>query len=149
MTTETSDTLDAGTTFFFYRGGSAATSLTLAGAVKDIKGQQQYSVSGGKYVFMSYPWPIELPIAGFDKSQANPAGALAISATADQIWRWNTAKADWDKYFYRKGRGVTTPVWCAAGTTTETTDTVPVGEGFFFYRGGSATETVTLAAPNN
>ena len=145
-TTETTDTISSGTTFFFYRGGSAATDLTLAGAVREFKGQQQYTISDSKFVFMAYPWPFALKIAGFEAYQMSPSGGLTIGGGADQIWRWDTEKADWDKYFYRKGRGVTTPVWCKSGETNETTDEIPVGEGFFFYRGGAA-DTVTFAAP--
>ncbi len=148
-TTETTDTLAAGTTFFFYRGGSATTSLTLAGAVKELAGQEQYTVTRGKFVFMSYPWPVALSIAGFDANQASPSGGLVINTTSDQIWRWNTEKADWDKYFCRKLRGETAVTWCKAGETSETTDSIPAGEGFFFYRGGSATETITFSAPAN
>ncbi len=148
-TTETTDTIAAGTTFFFFRGGSAATSLTLSGAVKEIVGQKQYTASQGKFVFMSYPWPTALPIAGFEANQTSPSGGLVISTGTDQIWRWNTEEADWDKYYVYKPRGVQSFTWCNAGKTTATTDTIPAGEGFFFYRGGSAIETITLSAPEN
>lgn len=75
-----------------------------------------------------------------------PAGANSLLTSADQIWLWDTTAADWVKYFYRVQRG-TVYGWCKQGETAATTDTIPVGKGFFFYRGGSATATITFTAP--
>ena len=75
------------------------------------------------------------------------AGGNSLSDGADQIWRWDTDAAGWTKYFYRSVRGVVTG-WCKSGETVATTDTIPVGEGFFFRRGtGSASDTITFSAP--
>lgn len=74
------------------------------------------------------------------------AGANSLLTSADQIWLWDTTAADWVKYFYRVQRG-TVYGWCKQGETAATTDTIPVGKGFFFYRGGSATATITFTAP--
>lgn len=148
-TSETADTIPAGETFFFRRGtGATATGLTIAGAVREFEGSSVYSVSSDQLVFMANPWPVETTIKDFANFQASPAGAASILDTADQIWRWNTASATWDKYFYRKQR-TTVYGWCKAGETSETTDTIPAGEGFFFRRGtGAAQDTVSFAAPS-
>ena len=146
-TTETADAVPAGENVFFYRGGSAKTSITLAGGVKSFTASKSYSASVTKFVFMGYPWPQELNVADFTQfySVDAPAGGLNIGAGADQIWRWDSASANWVKYFYRSGRGVTTAGWCKEGASEITTDTIPVGEGFFFYRGGATTVTIEFS----
>ena len=144
----TTDTIPAGETFFFRRGtGSVATDLTLAGAVKEFKGSAQYSAAGGQFVFMANPWPFETVIKDFANYQTSPSGGALISDGADQIWRWDTTAATWIKYFYRTQRKVVYG-WCKSGEESATTDTIPVGEGFFFRRGtGSASDTITFSAP--
>ena len=148
-TAETADTIPAGETFFFRRGtGAAATDMTLAGAVKEFKGSTQYTASQNQLVFMANPWPMKIVIADFANYQTTPAGAATMNDTADQIWRWNTATAGWDKYFYRKQR-TTVYGWCKAGETAATADEIPAGEGFFFRRGtGASEDTITLPAPS-
>ena len=139
-TAPTADTVSAGETVFFSRAGDA-TALTLSGAVKEFAATSSYSVAKGKFVFMGYPWPMDFTISDFTSCYPNgttPSGSASIGAGADQIWRWNTAAADWDKYFYRSGRGVTNPGWTKSGETVPTTDVIPMGEGFFFSRAGDA-----------
>ena len=143
-TAATTDTVSAGKTVFFYRGG-ATTSLTLSGAVKASTGVSSATVSNGQFVFMSYPWPVAIAINGFSSYQTSPAGANTLAANADQIWFWDASKADWVKYFHRIQRG-TDYGWCAEGETSATDATIPVGTGFFFYRGGSASATITFTA---
>jgi hypothetical protein len=145
-TTATTDTIPAGETFFFRRGsGSSASDITMSGAVKAFTATPNpYTASGGQLVFMANPWPTSLAIAGFEKYQSSPAGSSEIDDTADQIWRWDTTNAQWIKYFFRKQR-TTVYGWCKAGETEATTDSIPVGEGFFFRRGsGSAADTIQL-----
>ena len=147
-TKETTDTVPAGETVFFCRAaGAAATSLTLAGAVKEMTGVSSVSVSGSQLAFMANPWPTSVSIANFNSnySSGSPTGGGQIG-TADQIWRWNTATSSWTKYFYFSSRGQTRWVESTA-TTTATTDTIPAGEGFFFQRAGSAA-TISIAAPS-
>ena len=64
----------------------------------------------------------------------------------DQIWRWDTATGEWIQYYNRKPSGRDTSGdtgWCKKGATTVTTDTIPAGVGFFFYRAtGAATDTI-------
>ena len=145
-TTLTTDTISAGETCFFFRGGSTSTAITLSGAVKAFTGSSSYTVSSSSYVFMAYPWPIAFAISSMTGaySSGTPSGAGSIGATADQIWRWNTAGNDWDKYYYRSGRGVTNPGWYKEGEAEITTDVIPSGEGFFFFRGGSSAATITF-----
>ena len=147
-TTATADTIAAGATFFFYRGGSSTTSITLAGAVKGSTGTSTATLANGQFAFVSFPWPVEFTIANTATyyTTGEAAGAASLGTQADQIWLWDTTVADWVKYFYRVQRGVVTG-WCKQGETTATTDTIPVGKGFFFYRGGSATATITFTAP--
>ena len=74
----------------------------------------------------------------------DPISGTGIGA-ADNIWRWNTATSTWTKYFYYKKRGED-PRWVVSTDTTytETSDTIPAGETFFFLRSGGATGTTTL-----
>ncbi len=145
-TTETTDTVPAGETVFFCRAGGATT-LTLAGAVKEMTGASSVSVSDGQLAFMANPWPTPVSIANFNSnySSGTPTGSGNIGG-ADQIWRWNTVTASWTKYFYYSSRGQTRWVESTA-TTTATTDTIPAGEGFFFQRAGGAA-TISIAAPS-
>ena len=148
---ETTDTVPAGETVFFCRApGSAATSLTLAGAVKEMSGASSVSVSAGQLAFMANPWPTPVSVANFNSnySSGTPTGAAAIG-NADQIWRWNTTAAAWTKYYYYSSRGQTRWVLSTANTTA-TTDSIPAGEGFFFQRApGSAAATISIAAPSS
>jgi len=144
---ETTDTVPAGETVFFCRSGGA-TSLTLAGAVKEMTGASSVSVTDGQLAFMANPWPTSVSIASFNSNypSGTPTGGATIGA-ADQIWRWNTATSAWTKYFYYSSRGQTRWVESTA-TTTATTDTIPAGEGFFFQRSGGAA-TISIAAPSS
>jgi hypothetical protein len=149
-TSATTDTIPAGETFFFRRGsGSAASDVTMSGAVKPFDATvTSYTTTGGQLVFMANPWPTSLAIKGFEAYQTSPSGTASINDGADQIWRWDTANAQWTKYFFRKQR-TTVYGWCKAGETAATEDVIPSGEGFFFRRGsGSAADTVQLKAPS-
>ena len=69
---------------------------------------------------------------------------------ADQIWRWNTATATWTKYaYYVVPRSKPLEIfWTKIVDNkvegTETTDTIPAGETFFFLRSAGATEPAAL-----
>ncbi len=145
-TAATTDTVKNGDTVFFYRGtGGADTTLTLSGGVCLFTATPTHTdLVAGQYRFMAYPWPIAMAIADFKNYQGAPKGAKSIAFGADQIWRWDTENNDWIKYFYRSSN----TSWCKSGEQSETTDTIPAGEGFFFYRGtGGATDTVTFTYP--
>ena len=149
-TAATTDTIATGMTFFFRRGsGVASTSLTLAGAVKEATGTSSATLSGGQFAFVSYPWPVTFTIANMANyyTTGSASGQGQLNTGADQIWLWDTTADDWVKYFYRVQRGVVTG-WCKQGETTATTDTIPVGKGFFFRRASGASEaTITFTAP--
>ena len=150
-TTVTTDTVSNGDTVFFYRGdGGAATTLTLAGGVKSFAASATYTTpTAGKFKFMAYPWPTAMSIADFDKYQGAPKGAANGGlATPDKIWLWDSEAGDWVKYYYRKVGTAAAVGWCKLGATTVTTDSIPAGEGFFFYRGDGATvDTITFTPP--
>ena len=142
------ETVKAGQTVFFYRQG-ADTTLTLAGGVKPFTGTVSMDCEKGKYTFLGYPWPMALKVSDFTKFYANsatPNQSANVTGTSDQIWLWDSATGDWLKYFYQGGRGSKSTGWTKAGETTLTTDTIPVGVGFFFYRQGA---TCTITFTNN
>ncbi len=150
-TQETTDTVPAGETVFFCRAaGAGATSLTLAGAVKEMTGASSVSVTGGQLAFMANPWPTAVSIANFSANYSSgTVTATTAMGGADQIWRWDTATASWIKYFSYKPRGGTARWVVSTNTDTETTDTIPAGEGFFFQRAaGAASATISIAAPS-
>ena len=151
-TAVTTDTISSGETFFFYRGtGGAATTLTLSGEVKAFDAQPEYDApAAGNYKFIGYPWPVAMPIGGFEKYQGAPKGAASALTSADQIWLWDTAAGDWVKYFYLKKGTQAAVGWCTKGETAVTTDSVPAGQGFFFYRGtGGAADKITFTYDAN
>ena len=146
---ETKDTIPAGETFFFLRGGAAATtSLTLAGAVKQMDGSVSTTASAGQLAFMANPWPTAIAVKDFSSlyTAGTPAGGGSLSSGTDQIWRWNRETSTWTKYFYYNSRGTT--LWAKQGEKVATEDVIPGGEGFFFQRGGAAAPaTLTISAP--
>ena len=123
-------------------GGGAATTLTLAGAVKPFEVSQVYSgITAGTYRFIAYPWPMPFTLAKLKDCQSAPKGAPAFASGADQVWTYDMTANTWVKYFYRSvNKG-----YCRQGTTTVTDAVIPAGDGFFFYRGGGgAAETITF-----
>ena len=143
---ETADTIPAGETFFFLRApGSATTDLTLAGQVKAATGSKSFTVAANQLAFASNPWPTALTIKDFNNYYASgsPVGSGSIG-NSDQIWLWNTSTSTWTKYYFYSSRGVTRWV-VSTNNKEETSDTIPVGVGFFFQRApGSAPATVTF-----
>lgn len=149
-TTETTDTIRTGITFFFCRSSSATgtTTLTLSGKVKELEGDSSFTVTANQLAVASNPWPIALNVKDFSNyyTSGAPVGSGAYGG-ADQIWVWNTEAASWTKYFYYSGRGVTQ--WRAVGGAVQTEDTIPAGIGFFFQRSSSATAPATITFTNN
>ena len=82
---------------------------------------------------------------------ANPKGAANGNLTTpDKIWLWDSAAGDWVKYYYRKVGTSEAVGWCKLGETTVTGDTIPAGEGFFFYRGsGAVADVITFTPPSS
>ena len=144
QTTATTDTLNNGDGFFFKRGG-AATTVTLSGAVNTADASVEYTAAAGTMTYVSYPWPTTTPVKDA-LAVAAPATATSAGSTADEIWMWDSANTAWVKYFYYKPARGSVVGWCKEGQTTETTDTISAGQGFFFKRGG-ATTTITFNKP--
>lgn len=66
-------------------------------------------------------------------SESNAAGGGSYTAgTADKILKWDPSSG-YTTYF--RYNGVTPNIWCKQGETTETTDTVSVGESVFYKKG--------------
>ena len=67
---------------------------------------------------------------------------------SDQIWRYDSVKNEWVKYFYGKASRFATPEWKRldgeSGVALTDEDVVKVGETVLFYRSGAAT-TISLA----
>ena len=148
---ETTDTIPAGETFFFLRsaGATAPTSLTLAGAVKQLDGSVSSSATANQLLFMANPWPTSIAIKDFSSfyTEGSPIGGGSLGGGTDQIWRWNRETSTWTKYFYYSSRGTT--LWAQQGQKVATEDTIPGGEGFFFQRsaGAAGSMTLTITAP--
>ena len=146
------DVVLPGETFLYYRGGSATATFTLSGAVKEFTASPSYTISRANYQFVARPWPI-----GFKLSEINEVATWSALASAvnwgsgmDQIWRWDTTNNGWAKYGYQKPRSGGTAAWRKYNGSTfeELTDADAIGddEGFLYYRGGSATLTLTFKA---
>ena len=144
----TTDTIPAGETFFFVNNGNSEVTITLSGAVKPFAASPTYTVGAGKQIFIGYPWPVKLPIAGFDNYCSTP-NSNATFGSADQIWRWGK-NGEWDQYFLCKPNprtGVTVTGWAtkaSAGKESVTTAEIDVGEGFFFVNNGNVEQTITF-----
>ena len=148
------DVVLPGETFLYYRGGSATATLTLAGAVKEVTASRSYTIASGNYQFVAYPWPVGFKlnemseIATWSSLTTAPAWGTAM----DQIWRWDTSVNGWAKYGYQKPARTGTAAWrkydANAKTFSELTNADAIGadEGFLYYRGGSATLTLTFKA---
>ena len=143
--TTTTDTLDrnSGATVFFRRAtGSAATTLTLSGAVKEFSAQTVYSgIAAGTFRFIAYPWPVAFPLNNLKNCQTSVKGGLSFANAADQVWTYDMSNNNWVKYFYSSAK----KGYVLKGGSTVTDAVVPAGEGFFFRRAtGAATETITF-----
>jgi hypothetical protein len=150
-TTLATTPINNGDTVLFYRGsGAAATTLTLAGGVFELKGQKSYTgIKAGRYCFCGYPWPIAFKLNNLVKCQGKPKGAASFGANCDNVWVWdkeaNSGLGQWAKYYYH----ITKKGYCLKGSTTVTDLEIPAGEGFLFYRGsGAVDETITFSGPD-
>ena len=150
---ETTDTIPAGETFFFLRASTGqATSLTLAGSVKEISvdsAPKMVTVTASQLAFMANSWPTEIKVADFSSfyKEGSPIGGGSLGGGTDQIWRWNRTSSSWTKYFFYSSRGTT--LWAKEGEKVASTDTIPAGEGFFFQRASTdkASATISIPAP--
>ena len=144
-TEASTDTLKNGDTVFFLRSsmGAVGDTITLSGGVNLSTTPASVAVAKNKYVFMSYPWPVEFAIADFKNVSSNPKGWTSLNARADQVHRW-TGMA-WEKYYYNSTAGG----YVKNGESEITTDKLEVGEGVFFLRSsmGATGDTITFTKP--
>ena len=57
------DVVRPGETFIFFRAGNEPITVTLSGQVRAFGSPTGYTVAKANYVFMAYPWPIEVKIS--------------------------------------------------------------------------------------
>ena len=147
------DAVLPGETFLYFRGGSATATLTLSGAVKEVTASPTYTIAKGNYQFVARPWPVGFKLSDLDEIATWSAitGVAAWGGTMDQIWRWDTTSNGWTKYGYQKPRNGTA-AWRKYDASEKTfseladADAIAADEGFLYFRGGSATLTLTFKA---
>ena len=147
------DVVLPGETFLYFRGGTAAATLTLAGAVKEVTASPSYTIAKGNYQFVAYPWPVGFKLSELDgiATWSSISGVAAWGGGMDQIWRWDTTENGWVKYGYQKPRNGTA-AWRKYDTDLKTfseltnDDAIGSDEGFLYFRGGTATLTLTFNA---
>lgn len=142
-TTETTDTLTFGTGFFFRKGNDLTKngSSSFSGQVSQ-SNQVTRTLTKGTFVFMTNPWPSPLGIAQFKNSITNPKTGVTLNNNVDQVHLWTGSS--WTKYFNYTAVG-----YVKDGETTETTDVIPLGMGFFIRKGNDLTKNgvLTLTSP--
>ncbi len=70
------------------------------------------------------------------------AGGSYTAGLADKILKWSPTDGYTTYFLYN---GVTPAIWCKQGETTETTDTVSVGESVFYKKGTAVNGSFTQA----
>ena len=144
------DVVLPGETFLYYRGGTATATFTLSGAVKEFSASPSYTISRANYQFVARPWPIGFKLSEINEVATWSALASAVNwgAAMDQIWRWDTVNNGWAKYGYQKPRNGGTAAWRkyngSAFEELTDDDAIAADEGFLYYRGGTATLTLTF-----
>lgn len=119
-------------------------------ASENIVGYETINVVKANYVAFAVQFETttqkELPIKNLFTINGEFAKSAKITGTCDQIWVWDSAAGDWEKYFYQGGRGSVNEGWTKNGETDLIDDTVTVkaGQTVFFKRGGADT-TLTCA----
>jgi hypothetical protein len=138
--TTTTDTIPTGTAFWLYRQNIASTNATVAGQV--ITTNLTVNVVGANFTMVANPFPAPMSIAAITGADLT---ASDTADTADWIIIWENGAYRLPKYFYSSDAGNT---WASgADSFTTTTDKVPAGGGFWFYRKNAGTSTLTLPCP--
>ena len=140
-TTETTDTVSVGESVFYKKGTLKNGSFTQAGAV--FTGDSAtFSLPKNKYSLIAYPWPVAIAVKDVGALITNAGvGGSATASGADKIMLWDETTG-YVTYFRKTG-----DVWCKEGETTETTDTIPAGAGFFIKKGTLKDGTITFTKP--
>jgi hypothetical protein len=131
----TTDTIKPGQMVMFYKRATGST-LTQAGEV--INQDVDVDVPANEYTAMCNPFPVEIPIASIT-NYPNPTVGLSFNG-ADGIRVFYGANSTYTNY-YRRSTG-----WRVSGGAATTTDTIPAGRGFMFYKRTTGS-TVTFDTP--
>jgi len=135
----TTDTIPTGTAFWLYRQDTGSTNATVAGQV--LTTDATINVVGENFTMVANPYAANLSIVditGADLATGDTAD------TADWIAIWENGNYRGVNYFYSSDAGA----WSATDNGFDpTTDTVPAGGGFWFYRQNSGASTITLNCP--
>jgi len=134
----TTDTIPVGTAFWLYRQNAGAVAATVAGQV--LTTDATINVAGANFTMVANPFPAAMSIADIIGADLK---ASDTSETADWIVIWENGGYRVTSYFYSSDAGNT---WSVDGFET-TTDTVPAGGGFWFYRQNAGASTITLNCP--
>ena len=135
-TTQTTDTILLGEMVFFSKL-TASASLVELGEVP--RYNVKVSVPVGVYTAMCNPFPGEISIASITNYLNQDTGGSFN--TADGIRKWRPATSDFQNYYLHGTTG-----WRKAGETTQTTDVMAPGEGFFFSKLTASSE-ITFTTP--
>ena len=126
----TTDTVSPGECFFIRNARTTNQTVYLMGEVPDSFTAVTTTVAGVPGLQMvSYSYPVEVSITNMSLFSTavknnNPAGA-------DQILKWNPTTQSYVVYYVRSTG------WRKVGETTNTTDKMAPGEGFFYLRRGT------------
>ncbi len=134
----TTDTIPTGTAFWLYRQNSGATNATVSGQV--LTTNATVNVAGANFTMVANPYPAPISIAAITGVGLS---ASDTSETADWIVIWENGSYRAAIYWYSSDAANT---WSKDGFDT-TTDKVPAGGGFWFYRKTAGTSTITLTCP--
>ena len=153
-TTPSTDTVKNGTAFWYCRttvaAGDPSLTLTIAGAVSLLaSSDKQISET---WVHIANPYPAELALNdGIPFTTGMTKGANINDADQIQI---QDGAGGYVTYYMSNGKNAKGGTvdglegkWAKAGTTTATTDSIPVGKGAWFCRKGSEAITLTIANP--
>jgi uncharacterized membrane protein YbhN (UPF0104 family) len=136
--TTTTDTIPFGTAFWLYRQNSGATNATVSGQV--LTTNATVNVAGANFTMVANPYPADMSIAAITGANLKASDS---PTTADWIIIWENGGYRLPKYFFSSFAGNT---W-SKNLFTTTTDKVPAGGGFWFYRQNAGESTITLTCP--
>jgi hypothetical protein len=137
-TVTTTDTIMPGQMVMFYKRTTGST-LTQAGEV--INQDVNVVVASNQYSAICNPFPMDIPIASIT-NYPNPTVGTSFTG-ADGIRVFYGSNSTFTNYFRRNSTS-----WRKSGETVTTTDTIPAGAGFMFYKRTTGS-TITFDTPLN
>jgi hypothetical protein len=132
----TTDTIKPGQMVMFYKRTTNST-LTQSGEV--INQDVNIAVGSNQYSAICNPFPMDIPIASIT-NYPNPTTGLSLSG-ADGIRVFYGANSTYTNYYRR-----TLTSWRKEGGAATTTDNIPAGAGFMFYKRTTGS-TITFDTP--